>query len=205
MKLTDKLKHTSSDRIAERITLSESELSKLVSAHDQAESDAVAKSGEDVAYQKAAAKAADIGRQVAEKRERLKRLRTAHKAALDREHEELIESLTKQHKILVAALDKTRKEVDRLRAEEKRRHDEEMERLDRRLADAELIEVDAATALYEEQISAAQEKISEAEARGDSESLQFYRGHIQQMLNAKSSHLRRRGTALEKIAKWDQR
>lgn len=204
MELTEKLKNTSSSRLADRIKATEGELGKLVSAQDQAESEAVSKAGEDVAYQKAADHAGELGRQVAEKRERLKRLRTAHRAALDRECEELIESLKTKLKGLVAALDKTRKEVDRLRAVEDQRHKKETDRLDRRLAEAELAEAEADIALHEEQITAAQEQISTAESTGDSASMVFYRGHTQMMLNAMGSNRGRRGAALEKIAKLDQ-
>ena len=80
MNLTDKLDNTSSSRLADRIKVTEDELAKLVTAHDQAESDAVAKAGEDVAYQKAADKAADLEQKLADLQ---KELEEAKKAAAE--------------------------------------------------------------------------------------------------------------------------
>lgn len=204
MELTEKLKHTSSSRLTDRIKSTEAELGKLVSAHDQAESDAVSKAGEDVAYQKAAARAGELGRQVAEKRERLDRLRTAHAEALDREQEELIADLRSKHQGLVSVRDKVKTEVERLRAVEEARHKKETDHLDRRLAEAELAEAEADIALQEEVCKSREKEFAEAEAAGDRDRLRCCKGSMEMQERVLQRSRADRGTALEKIAKLDQ-
>jgi len=196
MNLTDKLKNTSSSHLMDRIKNVEEELSRLVAAHDQAEADAIARAGEDAAYQKAAGRAAELSRQVTEKRERLDRLRTARETALACEQEESIKKLRSKHEELVSARDRAKKDIDRLRAVEDSRHKKETNRLDRLMADADLAAAEAEIALDEQERNCAAKAVADAEASGNHDDLVFHKGCLQRRENALRNSQAKRGHIL---------